>query len=222
MANCNRCNQTISWRQGDGGAWVPTNPTTGKDHRPDCGSNKPAALIVVDTETTGLEAGHHELVQVAAVALDPTTLVEIGHWASHIAPLHPERASAKAMATNGLDLAWLATQPDTDTARRGLTTWLAQYRAKPIPVGYNVGFDLDHLDAWPLVNVWSHRRIDVLQLTTTLLWRPGHVTDAKLPTITARLGIPHAAHDALADARATAEVLRRICSVWDRGLTAIA
>lgn len=208
MSRCRDCQAPIEWRDR-----VPYDPGSPKRHWDTCVRRKRSVLVVLDTETTGLKAGHHEVVDVAAMALDPATLECLGTFQSHVAPLYPERATAEAFKTNGLSLDFLADKPDIDTVRREFAGWLGQYAARPIPVGYNLPFDLAHLESWALPP-WSYRQVDVLQLVTVHLWLPGLTPDAKLTTATQYLQLTHDAHRAMGDVVATAEILRRFRKVW--------
>ena len=107
----------------------------------------------IDIETTGLEVGVHEIVQLAIVPLDDKLEpdAERAHIAPFIRPRHPERATRQAMETNGLVLSWLAKY---GTARRFAAAAVKKYvRAlhpgntpRITPVGHNyAGFDAPFL-----------------------------------------------------------------------------
>ena len=57
-------------------------------------------FCMLDTETTGLDAKRHEIIQVAAILCNKQ-LVEIGRTAFKIKPQFIERASPKALEVNG-------------------------------------------------------------------------------------------------------------------------
>ena len=71
-------------------------------------SNSPAdapdrwLLAFVDVETTGLQPGHHEMIDVGVVVTDLEG-VEVGRLFRRIQPRHPERTAAGARAVNGFD-----------------------------------------------------------------------------------------------------------------------
>ena len=48
-------------------------------------------LLLIDLETTGLEAGRHEIIQVAAVLLDKKTLKEKEAFSSYVKPVNWQR-----------------------------------------------------------------------------------------------------------------------------------
>lgn len=169
-------------------------------------------IVVFDTETTGLHAGHHEVIQIAAQALDPATLSAVAEFASYLRPLHPERASQTALDIHGLSLDFLAQQPDPATVRRQFAGWVAQHGGRPQVVGYNVQFDLGFTKDWPVR--WTMPPVDVMQPVLQFLTRPGLIPNATLVTAAQYLGIPINAHDALGDVRATAEIYRRFQLAW--------
>lgn len=172
------------------------------------------SLILYDFETTGLKPETHDPIQVAAVALDPRTLVERGRYSATMRPARPENAEAKALAIHGLTLDYLATQADPADTSRDFAAWvLSISHDRPIPCAYNLPFDAGFMHEWCpwLRKVWSYRSLDVMALAIAHLWLPGLVPDVKLGTVVDHLGIEgHQAHDAMGDVLASAEVLRRL------------
>ena len=58
-------------------------------------------LVFIDTETTGLIHGYHEIVDLALVRTGPDAARVLDVWSVKICPLHLERMTAEALAVNG-------------------------------------------------------------------------------------------------------------------------
>lgn len=169
-------------------------------------------LLVVDTETGGLNAGKNSLLSVAAV--DSATGEEFH------AVIRPERGlvtEQQALDVNGFELEWLDQNgiPEQD-AMGDLCLWLGARRDGVI-AGCNVAFDVDFIKAafarhetpWPL----SHRTLDLrgpawcawevgaIELAQTKLGQPRLDLDAIAKPL--GLGRVQPKHDALEDAQIT-------------------
>lgn len=113
--------------------------------------NRPAAI---DFETTGLEAGRHEIIQVAVVVLNDDLTVDesVAPFVENIRPEHPERSDPAAMATNGLDLEDLQQYEPADVVAEWLLRWFEGLRLlegrKLVPVAHNWAFESAFLDQW--------------------------------------------------------------------------
>lgn len=168
-------------------------------------------LAFIDVETTGLEPDYHEVIEVAAVRLDPRTLDIQVEMDAKVRPDRPERAEREALEQNGYT-------PEDWTDARPLVEVLAQLT----PVlsgcclaGHNVGFD------WAFLRS-SYRRVDALQPdvdyhfvdTASLAWplvAAGLIERPKLEALCNHFGISNeGAHSAPADVRRTIEVYRRL------------
>jgi DNA polymerase III epsilon subunit-like protein len=176
-------------------------------------------LIVVDTETGGLDPARHALLSVAAV--DSTT----GDAFTALIRPNPEwECDAQALAKNGLTLDFLEKNGRAETdVMQDLSLWLGERRFALIS-GCNVAFDLSFLRAayqrcgltWPM----SHRTVD-LQAAAWLAYesRALALPEGKdglprlsLDHIAAALGYSRtgATHDALEDALLTLACLNRL------------
>src|SRR3972149_8950463 len=111
-------------------------------------------LAVVDTETLGLVAGYHDLVQVAILPLnsDLDPYPGINPFYMNMRPEFPERASAGALAKNGLDLDELSQAPDKYDVADYLEEW---FLGLQLPMGkriiylcQNSPFDIAFLKSW--------------------------------------------------------------------------
>lgn len=175
-----------------------------------------AGFLVLDFETTGLQAERHEPCQVAALLLDEA-LGELDAFESLMRPLRPELADPEALAVQGRTLAQLADAPNPAEVFAELARFAARSEAAPIFAGHNSEFDLRFLEeAERRFGVRVARRegkpFDTCLLARLHLQAEGHVADAKLETVAAHYGVSFQAHDAMGDVRATAEVMRRFAA----------
>jgi DNA polymerase-3 subunit epsilon/ATP-dependent DNA helicase DinG len=150
--------------------------------------------IALDTETTGLEPGQDELIEVAAIRFQGTETLETWHSLIKPAGELPEEITRLTGIT-----------PD-DLVRApfffDILPELARFIGDDPIVGHSVGFDLDFLaaQALPLGN----RRVDTYELSTLLL---PELPDRSLISVARGLAIPYPGqHRALADAQATMQV----------------
>lgn len=168
--------------------------------------------LVLDFETTGLEATEHEPTQVAALLLDDD-LRELATFATLIKPERPERVQAKALEIQGRTLADFTHAMDARRALGLLADTVGTLSESPVVVGHNIPFDLKFLRAAEeRLGIRIPRDesfIDTLEIARLHLQARNLTTDARLETLTAHYGIPHTAHDALGDVRATAQLLIR-------------
>ncbi len=158
-------------------------------------------FVVIDVETSGLSARRDRILQVAAVELDSSGAV-VNEWSSFV---RPRFGRVGPTHVHGLTAASLRSAP----AFRVVAPELARQLEGAVVVGHNIDFD------WAFVRSSMRRarvpleptaRLCTLDLSRSL--DPDRVMRHKLADICSRLDVPlDNAHDALADARATAEVL---------------
>lgn len=116
-------------------------------------ASEPGAFVlaIIDVETTGLEPGRHEMIDIGAVYTDLEG-VELGRFFIRIAPDHPERAGDIARGINGFDegrWALLGAAGEAEAAE----AFLAFHRETAagrtaIFTAYNAHFDRAFVDAW--------------------------------------------------------------------------
>jgi DNA polymerase III epsilon subunit-like protein len=127
-------------------------------------------LVAVDVETTGLESGYHEIVQIAVVPLgdDFEWYRPMMFFSHNMRPNHPERMNPEAMrvikkSDDSLDYGMVVTEKaalarfvnegiDQDRCADLFMDWFEKLRLKPkkklIPVGHNLQFDMPMIKAW--------------------------------------------------------------------------
>lgn len=185
-------------------------------------------LTVMDVETTGREAGYHDVVQVALLPLEPHTLEphpKYRPFYQNICPDHPERAEPEAMAVNGLDMDELLMCPTREQVEDALIQW---QRDLQLPLGkrivplcqnssFDVGFMQKFLGIELFSQIFSRRGRDTMYLAASLNDRasflgfavPFH--EVGLKPLCKHFGINidnH--HDAMADCLATAQLYREL------------
>jgi len=169
-------------------------------------------VVVVDVETTGWLHDQAELTEIGAVRCSGGQLT--GEFSSLVRPAGPIPADISSLT--GISEHMVSGAP---AAAAALRAFLA-FAGDCILVAHNAPFDLGFLTttsaacgiAWPPLPV-----LDTAVLARLLLG-PDDVPDCRLSTLAAYFGtraVP--AHRALADARATAEVLAgllRLAAGW--------
>src|SRR5215213_3344909 len=151
-------------------------------------------FVAIDVETTGLEAGTDEIIEVAAVKFSGDTVLET--FQKLIKPHHSLPLKI-ARLTNITD-EMLADAPRFSEVAPELVRFVKSY---PL-VGHSVGFDLKMLQAQGMR--FPQPAYDTFDMATLLMPRaPAY----RLGALAAAIGITHdEAHRALADADATRQV----------------
>ncbi len=184
-------------------------------------------LSVVDTETTGLIAGWHDIIQACVLPLsedlDPSQAYRPFYM--NIRPEFPKRATKQAMAKNGLSLEQLETCPSRWDAAEMFEEW---FQSLGLPLGkklvwltHNGPHDVPFMRAWLgdagfLKYFYFLGRDSMfhavgLNDAAAFKCRPIPFPDVGLKPLCKKFGIlldNH--HDALADCIATASVYREL------------
>jgi DNA polymerase III subunit epsilon len=159
-------------------------------------------VVVVDVETTGWLRDRAELTEIGAVRLSAGRLA--GEFCSLIRPARP--IPPDIMTLTGITEAMVSQAPSAAAALRGFLAFAGDC----VLVAHNAGFDLGFLTsaseacgiAWPRFPV-----LDTAALARLLL-SAGQVPDCRLATLATYFAARTSpCHRALADARATADVL---------------
>jgi len=189
-------------------------------------------LCVIDCETTGLEPGWHDLIQICILPLDSNIRPrrDVMPFYIEMIPENPERADPKAMQINRLDFAIIGQRGhDQEKAKDLLADWIDKLklpmtkyhnRKKILPLGQNYGFDKGFIKAWLGVETYNdyfhYGERDTKAIANYLNDRAAmHVekvpfSKTSLTWLANKLNVPHEkAHDALADCVTTAKVYQR-------------
>lgn len=162
-------------------------------------------ILVLDTETTGLDVGKDRVVSVGGVRMHGLRI-----YPTHIFDMlcDPEMPiPPRSTALHGITDAMVAGAPKFADIATRVTTACGDM----VVVGHNIGFDMAIIDReMKLAGLeWARPvTLDTLNLYAAL--RPG-ATKLDLETIAADLGVEvRGRHTALGDALMTAEIFRRI------------
>jgi DNA polymerase III subunit epsilon len=173
-------------------------------------------LVFVDCETTGLDPDRHELIEVAAIRVDPRTLKIETELALKVHLERIEDADPDALRINGYtEEAWSDAVSLAEAMQQ-----LAPVLDGCMLAGHNVAFDRSFLDAaWKHVghrpNGLDHHLLDTATLAWPLL-SAGSLDSVSLTPVCKRLGIERGEeHWALDDARASLEVAKRLLPVME-------
>lgn len=169
-------------------------------------------FVVFDVETTGLDPASDSIVELGACLLNSSDLVEVSQFSSRARPESEMREEAQLI--HGLTTSDLENSPSMAQVITEFDAWAPQ---DVLLCGHNVAFDvaclkrgygvgnLDYRFDYHILDIWSIAYV----ATRALDLRVGGLT---LDDLCAYFGVPRPQpHSALADARASAEVLR---SVW--------
>ncbi len=159
-------------------------------------------FVALDVETTGLEAGVDEVIEIAGVKFRDDEVLDT--FQQLVKPRHS--LPLKIARLTGITETMLADAPRFSEVAPSLATFVKSY---PI-VGHSIGFDLRMLQAQGMR--FPQPSYDTFEMATLLM---PEAPSYGLATLAAMLGITHdEAHRALADSDATRQVfvhlLRRI------------
>ncbi len=199
-------------------------------------------LCVIDTETTGLEAGYHEIIQICVLPVGASFEIDtsIEPFVAMIKPEYPNRWSKEAAAKNGLKGVVEKHGLDRDLVYDMFVKWffklnLAACGEKPytkqiVPMAKNWAFDKGFLNAWmgkdddgdPNIDYFIHRYARELQAFALGMQDLAYMnanevypfTRFSLGALCKRLNVVNPnAHDALGDCVATLECYKRLLSL---------
>jgi len=188
-------------------------------------------LCAIDTETTGLDANWHEMIQIAILPLDSTIKPrqDVLPFYIEVAPEHPERANPKALRVNRKSLAEVTERGhDREKAKDLLEEWIKTLGLpttkygnpkKIIPLGQNYAFDMSFLKTWLGIELYNdlfdYHYVDTMITAHFLNDRAAAHAErvpfskTNLQWLARTLGVRRdRAHDALQDCLSTADVYR--------------
>ena len=180
--------------------------------------------MFIDVETTGVNPNKNGIIQLACLIEIDGKVVDKCHL--KIKPFEKDVIEQSALDTVGVTLEEIMQYEDPTNAywqfRKMLEKYINVYDKnkanKFIPVGYNVQFDLDFLDAFFRKNqdkyigsFFNWRKLDVLQM---FYWRHYLGIDSlesyKLEKVCEKYKVPLEAHDAFNDIVATRTLFKML------------
>ncbi len=173
-------------------------------------------LVFVDIETTGLVVGFHEIIEVAALRVDPQTLKTKAEACFKAPPQHPERFTDEVRNTNRYSIErWKTARPLGQVLRH-----VKPILQDGILVGHNVRFDWEFLSLAYQQQGMTPPDIDYHLVDTALLAWPlvvaGVIERPTLRVLCDFFGVDNTGeHSALADVHRTIAVYRRLLPMMD-------
>jgi DNA polymerase III epsilon subunit-like protein len=193
-------------------------------------------LVALDVETTGTRPFWHEIVQVAAVALnaDFQPRKDIMPFDIYLCPEHPERVDPDALKVTGFEMTDLLRKGiNPDKARDMFEIWTTRLELgmtpsgtpkRIIPLAHGWAFDKPFFQDWlgyaTFDELLDSRFRDTMCVSLFMndhaAFHNERVPYSKntLGWLCAKLGVENVkAHDALQDCLATAECYHRLCKI---------
>jgi len=185
-------------------------------------------ICSIDCETSGLKAGHHDLLEVAILPLDKELRPrqDIMPFDIKLQPKFPDRADPRAMRVNRLKISELLIDGiDVFQAIDFFETWFGKLRLregkKIMPLAQNWPFDREFLIAWLGAETFNHYFDYHYRDTCVVANYCNDIADLRnekypfakqnLQYLCTQLNVKtERSHRALEDALATAEVYRRM------------
>ncbi|MEN6367679.1 MAG: 3'-5' exonuclease [Thermoguttaceae bacterium] len=189
-------------------------------------------LAAVDLETTGVQPGYHEIIQIAVVVLDSDFKPHAGvrPFYTLIKPEHPERESEQARQKHKIPMEELMLHaPTQDRVKDWLVEWWEGLRLPfkrcLVPLAHNWAFESSMLKAWLGVTMTdqlfhSHARdsmLTAISINDRFVCRGDNPPFERvgLGPMCSKLKIVNTnPHDALADCLAGAEVYRTLLQLY--------
>ena len=176
-------------------------------------------FVIVDVETTGWEPEDSGITEIGAVRVRRGEIVS--EFTSLVNPGTPVPEPIAALT--GISDQMLALAPPVAAVLPGLLA----FARDGVLTAHNARFDVGFLRAACTASGLPrpcYPVVDTLRLARQLMITPDEVPDRKLETLAGFFGTPvRPSHRALADARATAWVLRQLLGrLEDRGVTTLA
>ena len=178
-------------------------------------------LVFVDTETTGLDARIHEIIEIAVVRVrqdwsdgEKPVFTIVDEWSVKAQPENISSADSASLRINGY----------TVTGWEGATTIknaLDEFSEKTdgaIMVAHNVAFDTGFIDTnfakYGIPNKMHFHRLDTVSMAYAVLHDTPDVARYSLAELCKHFGIVNeSAHSALSDARADFELFKKLMAL---------
>lgn len=166
-------------------------------------------IAVVDVETTGFDAGYHEMIEIAVILCDKDFNIK-DSFVSKIRPMHPGNATQQALDVNGLNLKDLRGEATPQQVRNAFLQWHEDVvEGRPLePLAHNFIFDQRFLKVffgrfYDEIFTYGYRDTKVTAKDFKKCGLLERGQSLKLVELCKHFNIPHSAHNAQGDALAT-------------------
>lgn len=181
--------------------------------------------IVLDFETDGVNPETCQPIQIAAIVLNPRNLQAYpgAEFNSYIKPDF-STLDTRALEINKIKIEDLEKAPNLKVVWKSFCKFVNQYdviyeknKYKPIPVGYNLQYDLtiaNRLNKLYGKDIFSIFNLDVMHLVYMWFESSNQIQSMRLDAIREKFRIPSkGAHDALKDVKDTALLLTKFLNL---------
>ena len=195
-----------------------------------------STIVVFDFETGSVKPETCEVIQVAAMALHPRSLVQMGQFSSLIKPRDFSKLEKEALAINKKTVEELEQAPELSVVWKSFTSFIKKYNPKPgntffapIAAGKNIRhFDMiiinrlakefGDCDKYGKQNLFNKRSVfDLDDFIFYWFDNNNELRDHKMDTIREYFGMASEnAHDALVDVEQTATLLKNFIQLHRR------
>jgi DNA polymerase III subunit alpha, Gram-positive type len=171
------------------------------------GAMRERLIFFYDLETTGLNPGIHEIIEIGAVLVSQPDFQVIKTYEAKVIPEHIETASPEALKVNHYDPEnWHDAIPLAQMMRE-----ICEMAENSIPAGFNVTFDWAFIQAAlnqvGLPDPFYYHRVDVMSVAFAKHYKDANFVKYSLNEMCNHYNVTNRmAHTALADAQATYEV----------------
>lgn len=176
-------------------------------------------LLLLDLEMTGTDVSKHEIIQIAAILLDKKTLKEKASFSSYVKPRRWKNRDPEAMAICKISWDEVKGAPNMKTV---LSEFVEVFGKQVIPTNYGGNMDFTFLPAAfkqsKLAYPYEYHTLNIWPLCYLYMAKRKKLTNRKrfvgftLEEVARdlKVGIPKNRHDAMADCRLEADVLRKL------------
>ncbi|MBI4127447.1 MAG: 3'-5' exonuclease [Parcubacteria group bacterium] len=173
-----------------------------------------SSLAFIDIEATGLDACRHEIIAIGVVKASQPDLTLIREWGTKVIPEHIENADKESLTVAQYDTArWRDAMPLRDAI-----TQFNEFTSGCVLMGHNISFDWAFLSAalnrFSCTPLADYHRLDTLSIAFAKIPESAGLKRYRLHELAEYFKIPVTnEHDALADARRTYEVYKRLAAL---------
>lgn len=182
-------------------------------------------IILLDFETGSRDPYTCEATEIAAMAIEPTTLEEIpnSRFTSLIKPLDMNNLEEEALRITHISREELTKAPDRKIVWKNFVDYCLRYKtgnADPWDLPYCAGHNIANYDLvivnrlnqfYKNKNIFHPNHIDTMQLINAIFWQNSTIQRLSLDSLRDKFNLPKDnAHRAMADVEASHLLLKRV------------